>query len=65
MQIPKARVPRGNPFDADILAAIDEHPSQALDSRFVHDFAIPQDDSQVRMIANVDDAVIFWPHTMI
>jgi len=27
-------------------------------------FAISQD-SQVRMIANVDDAVIFWPHTMI
>ena len=65
MQIPKARVARGNPLDEDILAAINEYPSQALDSRFVHDFAIPQDDSQVRMITNVDDAVIFWPHTMI
>ena len=27
-------------------------------------FVISQD-SQVRMIANVDDSVIFWPHTVI
>jgi tryptophan synthase alpha subunit len=27
-------------------------------------FVISQD-SQVRMIANVDDSVIVWPHTMI